>query len=61
VLVDLAGRVIGISALAAINPQLGNAIANGIGFAIASDTVIRVAGELISSAMGDYRPLRPVS
>jgi S1-C subfamily serine protease len=61
VLVDLAGRVIGISALAAINPQLGNAIANGVGFAITSDTVVRVAGQLITSAIGGSRPVRPVS
>jgi S1-C subfamily serine protease len=61
VLVDLAGRVIGISALAAINPELENAIANGIGFAIPSDTVLRVAGQLITSAMGGSRRPRPPS
>jgi S1-C subfamily serine protease len=61
VLVDLAGRVIGISALAAINPQLGNAIANGVGFAITSDTVVRVVGQLITGAIGGSRPVRPVS
>ncbi|MBO0775992.1 MAG: trypsin-like peptidase domain-containing protein [Actinobacteria bacterium] len=47
-LVDLAGRVIGIPTLAASDPQLGGA-AVGIGFAIPSDTVTRIAPQLISS------------
>jgi putative serine protease PepD len=47
-LVDLAGQVIGIPTLAASDPQLGGA-AVGIGFAIPSDTVTRIAPQLISS------------
>ena len=47
-LVDLSGRVIGIPTLAASDPQLGGA-AVGIGFAIPSDTVTRIAPQLISS------------
>jgi putative serine protease PepD len=47
-LVDLAGRVIGIPTLAASDPQLGGA-AVGIGFAIPSDTVTRIAPQLIRS------------
>jgi len=47
-LVDLAGQVIGIPTLAASDPQLGGAAA-GIGFAIPSDTVTRIAGQLIAT------------
>jgi S1-C subfamily serine protease len=47
-LVNLAGQVIGIPTLAASDPQLGGA-AVGIGFAIPSDTVTSIAGQLISS------------
>jgi len=47
-LVNLAGQVIGIPTLAATSPQLGGAAA-GIGFAIPSDTVTRIAAQLISS------------
>ena len=47
-LVDLAGQVIGIPTLAASDPQLGGAAA-GIGFAIPSDTVTSIAGQLIAS------------
>lgn len=46
-LVDLAGQVIGIPTLAAADPQLGGAAA-GIGFAIPSDTVTSIAGQLIA-------------
>ena len=46
-LVNLAGQVIGIPTLAATSPQLGGAAA-GIGFAIPSDTVTRIADQLIS-------------
>lgn len=45
-LVDLSGRVIGIPTLAALDPQMGSGEAAGIGFAIDSDTVRRVAGGL---------------
>jgi putative serine protease PepD len=47
-LVNLAGQVIGIPTLAATDPQLGGAAA-GIGFAIPSDTVTRIAGQLIAT------------
>jgi putative serine protease PepD len=47
-LVDLAGQVIGIPTLAATDPQLGGAAA-GIGFAIPSDTVTSIAGQLIAT------------
>ena len=46
-LVDLSGQVIGIPTLAASDPQLGGA-AVGIGFAIPSDTVTRIAPQLIA-------------
>jgi S1-C subfamily serine protease len=46
-LVDLSGRVIGIPTLAALDPEFGNAQAPGIGFAIPSNTVRRVADQLI--------------
>jgi S1-C subfamily serine protease len=45
-LVDLNGRVIGTPTLAAIDPQLGNSAAPGIGFAIPSNTVRSVAQQL---------------
>jgi putative serine protease PepD len=47
-LVNLAGQVIGIPTLAATDPQLGGA-ASGIGFAIPSDTVTSIAGQLIAT------------
>ncbi|HET9081865.1 MAG TPA: trypsin-like peptidase domain-containing protein [Trebonia sp.] len=47
-LVNLAGQVIGIPTLAAVDPQMGGA-ATGIGFAIPSDTVTSIAGQLIAS------------
>jgi putative serine protease PepD len=48
-LVDLSGRVIGIPTLAALDPQFGGTQAPGIGFAIPSDTVRRVADTLIAA------------
>ena len=45
-LVDLSGRVIGIPTLAALDPQMGASEAPGIGFAIDSNTVRRVAAAL---------------
>jgi S1-C subfamily serine protease len=47
-LVDLDGQVIGIPTLAATDAQLGGAAA-GIGFAIPSDAVKRIADQLIAS------------
>jgi S1-C subfamily serine protease len=48
-LVDLSGRVIGIPTLTAVDPEFGQAQAPGIGFAIPSNTVRRVADGLIGS------------
>jgi putative serine protease PepD len=48
-LVDLSGRVVGIPTLAALDPDLGGAQAPGIGFAIPSSTVTRIARGLIRS------------
>jgi S1-C subfamily serine protease len=45
-LVTLSGQVVGIPTLAAEDPQLGGA-ANGIGFAIPSDTVTTIANQII--------------
>jgi putative serine protease PepD len=47
-LVDLTGRVIGTPTLAALDPQLGNSEAPGIGFAIPSNTVRSVATLLLA-------------
>jgi len=48
-LVDLSGGVRGIPTLAALDPELGDSAAPGIGFAIGSDTVKRVADSLIAA------------
>jgi S1-C subfamily serine protease len=48
-LVDAQGRVIGIPTLAVTDPELGGSAANGIGFAIPSNTVKLVAAQLIRS------------
>jgi S1-C subfamily serine protease len=48
-LADLDGRVVGIPTLAAANPEAGGAPAPGIGFAIPSNTVRRIADQLIAS------------
>jgi putative serine protease PepD len=47
-LVNLSGEVIGIPTLAAVDPQLGGTQAPGIGFAIPSNTVKRIADQLIA-------------
>jgi S1-C subfamily serine protease len=47
-LVDLSDEVIGIPTLAATDPQLGGGAAPGIGFAIPSNTVSKVADQLIA-------------
>src|SRR5207237_5275311 len=44
----LAGQGVGIPTLAALDPQLGGTQAPGIGFAIPSNTVRRIAGQLIT-------------
>jgi putative serine protease PepD len=46
-LINLAGRVIGIPTLAATDPQLGGGAAPGIGFAIPSSLVTRIAGQIV--------------
>jgi len=48
-LVDLHARVIGIPTLAALDPELGGAQAPGIGFAIPSNTVKKIADQLIAN------------
>lgn len=48
-LVNLAGQVMGIPTLAAVDQQLGGGAAPGIGFVISSDMVTKIAGQLISS------------
>jgi S1-C subfamily serine protease len=47
-LVDLDAQVVGIPTLAAVDPETGSA-APGIGFAISSDTVRRIAPQLIAT------------
>ena len=47
-LVDLAGEVVGIPTLTALDPELGNTAAAGIGFAIPSNVVTDVAGQLVA-------------
>jgi S1-C subfamily serine protease len=56
-LVDLSGAVVGIPTLAAVDPEFGNTPAPGIGFAIPSNTVRRVADRLIRS--GSTAPAAP--
>ena len=47
-LVNLDGQVVGIPTLGVSDPELGGA-ANGIGFAIASNTVVDIANQLIQN------------
>jgi S1-C subfamily serine protease len=47
-LVNLSGQVIGIPTVAAVNPQLGT-VATGIGFAIPSNTVRDIAGQIVKN------------
>jgi putative serine protease PepD len=49
-LVDLAGQVVGIPTLTALDPEFANTPAPGIGFAIPSGTVKQVATSLIAAA-----------
>ena len=48
-LVDLAGQVMGIPTLAAVDQQLGGSAAPGIGFVISSDMVTNIAKQLIAT------------
>jgi S1-C subfamily serine protease len=50
-LVDLDANVVGIPTLAALDPELGGSAAPGIGFAIPSNTVKRIAGQLVKSGI----------
>jgi putative serine protease PepD len=45
-LIDLTGAVIGIPTLAATDPELGGSAAPGVGFAISSNTVTKIARQL---------------
>jgi S1-C subfamily serine protease len=47
-LVDIQGRVVGIPTLAATDPQLGGGSAPGIGFAIPSNLVKDIAGQIVT-------------
>jgi putative serine protease PepD len=47
-LIDLTGAVSGIPTLAATDPELGGSAAPGVGFAISSNTVKKIAGQLAS-------------
>jgi putative serine protease PepD len=47
-LADIEGRVIGIPTLAATDPQLGGGSAPGIGFAIPSNLVKDIAGQILA-------------
>lgn len=46
-LVDLSGQVIGVPTLAALDPQTGGGAAPGIGFAIPSNIVTDIAGQIV--------------
>jgi len=61
-LVDLKGRVIGIPTLAASNPQIGGTAA-GIGFAIPSNVVSDIAGQIVKQGrvMSSHRAALGVS
>ena len=48
-LVDLSSEVVGIPSAAALNPELGNSAAPGIGFAIPTATATQIADQLIAS------------
>nr|WP_223297362.1 trypsin-like peptidase domain-containing protein [Catenulispora acidiphila] len=48
-LVDLSSEVVGIPSSAALNPELGNSAAPGIGFAIPTATATRIADQLIAA------------
>jgi S1-C subfamily serine protease len=49
-LVNISAQVIGIPTLAATDPELGGSAAPGIGFAIPSNTVKLIAGQLIAGS-----------
>ena len=47
-LVDANGAVIGVPTLAALDPEMGGTAADGIGFAISSNTVRSIASQLVA-------------
>ena len=49
-LADLSGQVVGIPTLAALDPETGGAPAPGIGFAIPSNIVTDIAGQLVANS-----------
>jgi putative serine protease PepD len=55
-LVDLSGHVVGIPTLTALDPQLGDSAAPGIGFAIPSNNVTTIAGQIIAKADASTAP-----
>ncbi len=59
-LVNLHQQVVGIPTLAATDPQLGGGAAPGIGFAIPSNTVTSIAGQLVKSGTVTI-PAEPLS
>jgi S1-C subfamily serine protease len=58
-LVDLAGQVVGIPTLAALDPEFSNTPAAGIGFAIPSNDAVGVATQLIASGHVVTPPAAP--
>ena len=55
-LVDLTGSVVGIPTLTALDPELSDAPAPGIGFAIPSNVVVDVARQLIANGRVETTP-----
>jgi putative serine protease PepD len=53
-LVDATGAVIGIPTLAATDPQMGGGAADGIGFAISSNTVRAIATQLVANGRVEH-------
>jgi S1-C subfamily serine protease len=58
-LVDLAGQVVGVPTLAALDPEFSNTPAAGIGFAIPSNDAVAVATQLIASGHVVTPPVAP--
>jgi S1-C subfamily serine protease len=58
-LVDLAGDVVGIPTLTALDPEFNDTPAAGIGFAISSNMAVDVAGQLIANGKVVNPPVVP--
>jgi putative serine protease PepD len=58
-LVDLAGNVVGIPTLTALDPEFSDTPAAGIGFAISSNMAVDVAGQLIANGKVVNPPAAP--